>query len=322
MKPRRGLVEANGAPSMRRQCELLGVNRSSLYYEPVEPDTEELELMRRMDELHLKHPFFGSRMMTRTLKAEGVLVNRKRVQRLMRLMGLASTAPKPNTSKPAPEHAVYPYLLRNLKVSRINQVWAADITYIPMARGFVFLMAIIDWYSRRVLAWRLSTTLETSFCVEALHEALARYGCPEIFNTDQGSQFTSEDFTDVLLDRGIKISMDGKGRFIDNIFVERLWRSLKYEEVYLYAYDNVPAARAGIARYFDFFQRRASARSVRLSNAREFLRWAGQRGCVNDDDQSEKQAVPKLSVFSLFHFPEAPFGRLRKTILRSSRWSF
>ena len=152
MKPRRGLVEANGAPSMRRQCELLGVNRSSLYYEPVEPDTEELELMRRMDELHLKHPFFGSRMMTRTLKAEGVLVNRKRVQRLMRLMGLASTAPKPNTSKPAPEHAVYPYLLRNLKVSRINQVWAADITYIPMARGFVFLMAIIDWYSRRVLA--------------------------------------------------------------------------------------------------------------------------------------------------------------------------
>ena len=155
MKPRRGLVEANGAPSMRRQCELLGVNRSSLYYEPVEPDTEELELMRRMDELHLKHPFFGSRMMTRTLKAEGVLVNRKRVQRLMRLMGLASTAPKPNTSKPAPEHAVYPYLLRNLKVSRINQVWAADITYIPMARGFVFLMAIIDWYSRRVLALAL-----------------------------------------------------------------------------------------------------------------------------------------------------------------------
>jgi len=253
MKPRRALVEANAALSMRRQCELLGVNRSSLYYEPVEPDAEELELMRRMDELHLKHPFFGSRMMTRTLKAEGVLVNRKRVQRLTRLMGLESTAPKPNTSKPAPEHAVYPYLLRNLKVSRVNQVWAADITYIPMARGFVFLVAIIDWYSRRVLAWRLSNTLETSFCVEALHEALARYGCPEIFNTDQGSQFTSEEFTDALLDRGIKISMDGQGRWLDNIFVERLWRSLKYEEVYLYAYDTVQVARASIARYFDFF---------------------------------------------------------------------
>jgi putative transposase len=253
MKARRSLVEANTEVSMRRQCELLGVNRSSLYYEPVEPDTEELSLMRRMDELHLKHPFFGSRKMTQTLKAEGIHVNRKRVQRLMRLMGLESTAPKPNTSKPAPEHAVYPYLLRNLKVSRVNQVWAADITYIPMARDFVFLVAIIDWYSRRVLAWRLSNTLETSFCVEALHEALARYGCPEIFNTDQGCQFTSEDFTEVLLEREIKISMDGKGRWLDNIFVERLWRSLKYEEVYLYAYDTVLAARAGIARYFDFF---------------------------------------------------------------------
>ena len=253
MTARRALVEPNDPLSMRWQCELLGVNRSSLYYEPVEPDAEQLGLMRRMDELHLEHPFFGSRMMTQTLKAEGALVNRKRVQRLMRLMGLESTAPKPNTSKPAPEHAVYPYLLRNLTVSRVNQVWAADITYIPMARGFVYLVAIIDWYSRRVLAWRLSNTLETSFCVEALHESLDRYGCPEIFNTDQGSQFTSEDFTDVLLERGIKISMDGKGRFNDNIFVERLWRSLKYEEVYLYAYDTVQVARAGIARYIDFF---------------------------------------------------------------------
>jgi putative transposase len=253
MKARRALVESNAPLSMRRQCELLAVNRSSLYYEAVEPDAEELALMRRMDELHLKHPFFGSRMMTQTLKAQGSAINRKRVQRLMRLMGLESTAPRPSTSKPAPEHAVYPYLLRNLTVSRINQVWAADITYIPMARGFVFLVAIIDWYSRRVLAWRLSNTLETTFCVEALHEALARYGRPEIFNTDQGSQFTSEDFTGVLLDRGIKISMVGKGRCIDNIFVERLWRSLKYEEVYLYAYDSVQEARAGIARYFDFF---------------------------------------------------------------------
>jgi putative transposase len=247
------LVEANAGLSMRRQCELLGVNRSSLYYEPVEPDPEELALMRRIDELHLKHPFFGSRMMTQTLKGEGVAVNRKRVQRLMRLMGLESVAPKPNTSKPAPEHVVYPYLLRNLKVSRVNQVWAADITYIPMARGFLFLVAIIDLYSRRVLAWRLSNTLETTFCVDALLEALARYGRPEIFNTDQGAQFTSEEFTSVLLDDGIKISMDGRGRCLDNVFVERLWRSLKYEEVYLYAYDTVPVARAGIARYLKYF---------------------------------------------------------------------
>ena len=253
MTPRRELVEPNAPLSMRWQCELLGVNRSSLYYEPVEPDGEQLALMRRMDELHLKLPFFGSRMMTQILKAEGSAVNRKRVQRLMRLMGLESTAPKPNTSKPAPEHAVYPYLLRNLTVSRINQVWAADITYIPMARGFVYLVAVIDWYSRRVLAWRLSNTLETTFCVEAVNEAVARYGCPEIFNTDQGSQFTSEEFTSVLLALEIKISMDGKGRCIDNIFVERLWRSLKYEEVYLYAYDTVQMARAGIACYFDFF---------------------------------------------------------------------
>ena len=200
--------------SLRHQCELLGVNRSSLYYEPVEPDAEALKLMRRMDELHLEHPFFGSRMMTQTLKQQGWVVNRKRVQRLMRLMDLESVAPKPNTSKPAPENPAYPYLLRNLAISRVNQVWAADITYIPMALGFAYLVAIIDWHSRRVLAWRLSNTLETTFCVEALHEALASYDQPEIFNTDQGSQFTSEDFTDVLRALDVKISMDGKGRCI------------------------------------------------------------------------------------------------------------
>jgi putative transposase len=253
MKARRALVEPNSEISMRRQCELLGVSRSSLYYEPVEPDTEELALMRRVDELHLEHPFFGSRLMTRTLKAEGFEVNRKRIQRLMRVMGLESVAPKPNTSKPAPEHPVYPYLLRNLKVSRVNQAWASDITYIPMARGFLFLVAIIDLYSRRVLAWRLSNSLETRFCLEALREAMERYGRPEIFNTDQGAQFTSEDFTGVLLEHGVKVSMDGRGRCLDNIFVERLWRSLKYEEVYLYAYETVSAARAGIGRYFEFF---------------------------------------------------------------------
>jgi putative transposase len=253
MKARRALVEAEAPLSMRRQCQLLGVNRSSLYYEPVEPDAEELALMRRMDALHLQRPFFGSRMMTQTLKAAGMGVNRKRIQRLMRVMDLESTAPKPNTSKPAPEHVLYPYLLRNLKISRVNQVWASDITYIPMARGFAYLVAIIDWYSRRVLAWRLSNTLETGFCLEALQEALGRYRRPEIFNTDQGSQFTSKDFTDALLDKGIKVSMDGKGRYLDNIFVERLWRSLKYEEVYLHAYETLPEARLGIGGYFKFF---------------------------------------------------------------------
>jgi putative transposase len=253
MMARRALVAPDGRMSVRRQCELLGVNRSSLYYEPAAPDREELEVMQRMDELHLEHPFFGSRMMTRTLKGEGQDVNRKRIQRLMRVMGLESTAPKPNTSKPAPEHAVYPYLLRKKKVCRVNQVWAADITYIPMARGFAYLVAVIDWYSRLVLAWRLSNTLETAFCIDAVEDALARYPQPEIFNTDQGSQFTSESFTGVLLSRGVRISMDGKGRCIDNVFVERLWRSLKYEEVYLHAYEKLQEARVGIGRYFNFF---------------------------------------------------------------------
>ena len=209
--------------------------------------------MRRIDELHLKHPFFGSRMLTQTLKQEGRVINRKHVQRLMRLMGLESMAPKPKTSSPAPEHPVYPYLLRDVTVCRVNQVWATDITYIPMPRGFAYLVAIIDWYSRRVLSWRLSITLETSFCIEALEEALSRFGAPEIFNTDQGAQFTADSFTRVLRDRGIKISMDGKGRCIDNIFVERLWRSLKYEEVYLNPYDSMHEARMGIGRYFDYF---------------------------------------------------------------------
>jgi putative transposase len=253
MMERRALLEPSIPPSMRRQCELLEVNRSSLYYTPLEPDAEELALMRRIDELHLKHPFFGSRMLTQTLKQQGYVINRKHVQRLMRLMDLESLAPKPKTSSPAHEHPVYPYLLRELTVCRVNQVWAADITYIPMARGFAYLMAIIDWYSRRVLAWRLSNTLETTFCVEALCEALSCFRAPEIFNTDQGAQFTADSFTHVLRDYGIKISMDGKGRCIDNVFVERLWRSLKYEEVYLNPYDSMEEGRMGIGRYFHFY---------------------------------------------------------------------
>lgn len=239
--------------SIRRQCELLRLSRSGLYYKPEPTSAEELALMRRIDELHLKLPFYGSRKLTQALKAEGHDINRKRVQRLMRRMDIAAIAPKPNTSKPAPEHPVFPYLLRGLAISRVNQVWAADITYIPLARGFAYLVAIIDWYSRRVLSWRLSSSIDSDFCVQALQEALRCYGNPKIFNTDQGSQFTAEAFTSELLDRDIKVSMDGKGRYIDNIFVERLWRSLKYEEVYLHAYDGIDEARAGIDSYMRFF---------------------------------------------------------------------
>jgi len=239
--------------SVRRQCELLRVSRSGLYYEPEPTSPEQLALMRRIDELHLKYPFYGSRNLAHALRAEGHGVNRKRVQRLMRLMGMEAMAPKPKTSEPHPEHAVYPYLLRGLQISRVNQVWATDITYVPMRAGFLYLVAIMDWYSRRVLSWRLSNTLDSSFCVEALEEALARFGQPDIFNTDQGAQFTSEAFTRPLRDRAIAISMDGKGRCLDNVFVERLWRSLKYEEVYLHAYDSAAEARDGIGRYFAFY---------------------------------------------------------------------
>lgn len=247
---------------MRRQCEILGINRSSLYYESVGSDPEELELMRRIDELHLEFPFYGSRNIARELRSQGLVANRKRVQRLMRVMGIESMAPKPNTSRPAPEHAVYPYLLRGISIDRPNQVWAADITYIPLARGFAYLVAIMDWCSRRVLSWKLSNTLDSTFCVDALDEALRRFGQPEIFNTDQGAQFTAEVFTSVLLGRGVKISMDGKGRCTDNVFVERLWRSLKYEEVYLNEYDDLVEARAGISHYFKFYNNRRWHRAL------------------------------------------------------------
>lgn len=239
--------------SVRRQCELLKVSRSGLYYEPEPTSPEELALMRRIDELHLQYPFYGSRKLSDALRKEGREANRKRIQRLMRLMGIESIAPKPKTSEPHPEHVRYPYLLRGLAISRVNQVWATDITYIPMKAGFVYLVAIIDWYSRRVLSWRLSNTLDSRFCVDALEEALERFGQPEIFNSDQGAQFTSEDFTTPLRERGIAISMDGKGRCLDNVFVERLWRSLKYEEVYLHAYEDMTTARAGIGRYLAFY---------------------------------------------------------------------
>ena len=247
------MIQTQKQLSIRRQCELLAVNRSGLYYQAEATSADELALMRRIDEIHLQWPFYGSRNISQTLRAEGRSVNRKCVQRLMRLMDLESLAPKPNTSRAAPEHPVYPYLLRNLDISRANQVWATDITYIPLAHGFAYLVAIMDWYSRKVLSWRLSNTMDTSFCVDALQEALWRFGEPEIFNSDQGAQFTAEAFTGILRQAGIKISMDGRGRCIDNVFVERLWRSLKYEEVYLHAYQDPVEARAGIGRYLDFY---------------------------------------------------------------------
>ncbi len=240
--------------SLVRQCTLLGVSRASVYYRPAPTREEDLELMALMDRQYLKTPFYGSRRMKAWLLGEGYLVSRKRVRRLMRLMGLEAIYRRPNTSKPAPGHRVYPYLLKGVEVNRVDQVWAADITYIPMAQGFLYLVAIMDWYSRYVVAWKLSNTMDTDFCVAALEEALAK-GRPEIFNTDQGAQFTSEAFTQTLQERGIRVSMDGKGRYLDNIFVERLWRSIKYEEVYLKAYQTVAEARTGIDAYLEFYNR-------------------------------------------------------------------
>jgi putative transposase len=239
--------------SVRQQCALLRLHRSTVYYKPRPEPTGDLELMRLLDEEYTRHPFYGSRQLTRWLKERGHDVNRKRVQRLMRLMGIEGLAPGPSTSRPHPEHKVYPYLLRGIEVTRANQVWAADITYIPMARGFCYLVAIIDWYSRAVLAWRLSNTLDASFCVDALDEALRRWGTPDIFNTDQGAQFTGKDWIDRLKDCGAAISMDGKGRCLDNIFVERLWRTVKYEEVYLHAYVDLVDARDSLRCYFGFY---------------------------------------------------------------------
>src|SRR5271170_4857459 len=235
------------------QCRLLKVARSSLYYRPAPVSADDLAVMRRMDELHLAWPFYGSRRMTAVLRREGRPVNRKRIKRLMRIMALEAIYQQPNTSRKHPDHKVYPYLLRGLVIDRPNQVWCADITYIPMARGFVYLVAVMDWFSRRVLAWRVSISLDTSFCVEALQAALERYGQPDIFNTDQGVQFTSTDFVVELEAREVRVSMDGKGRYLDNIFIERLWRSLKYEEVFIKAYGSVAEARRSIGEWLTFY---------------------------------------------------------------------
>jgi len=247
------MIDRNHDLPLVRQAELLRLSRSKLYYEPRLVPAAELAIMRRIDELHLDYPFAGSRMLRDLLRGEGIAIGRELVATMMRRMGIEALYRRPNTSKPADGHKIYPYLLRNLAVERPNQVWAMDITYIPMARGFVYLAAVVDWFSRRVLAWRLSITMEVEFCLEAVEEALARHGRPEIFNTDQGSQFTSAAFTGLLLENAIAISMDGRGSWRDNVFVERLWRSVKYEEVYLHAYDSAGHACASLGRYLNFY---------------------------------------------------------------------
>jgi putative transposase len=250
------MIDPEDKLSIQKQSKLLKVSRSSVYYKPRPLSEDELKLMRAIDALHLEHPFAGSRMLRDFLLRDGVRVGRRHMRTAMRRMGIEAIYRKPNTSKSAQGHKIYPYLLRNVAVTRANQVWSTDISYIPMKRGFVYLIAVIDWYSRRVLSWKLSITMDVSFCLEALDEALKKYGKPEIFNTNQGSQFTSIDFTGRLKKEGIAISMDGKGRWCDNVFVERFWRSIKYEEVYLHAYDSVSEARSRIGQYIQFFNSR------------------------------------------------------------------
>jgi len=250
------MIDRDNELPLKRQAELLGISRGAVYYQPLPIPEAELTLMRRIDEVHLEHPFAGSRMLRDLLRLQGIEVGRRHVGTLMRRMGIRALYRKPDTSKKHPAHPVFPYALRGLTIGRANQVWALDITYIPMARGWVYLVAVLDWYSRRVLAHRVSITMEAEFCVEALREAAARYGQPDIVNTDQGSQFSGADFVAEVTRIGARQSMDGRGCWRDNVFVERLWRSVKYEEVYLKAYDSVSAARQGLAAYFDFYNTR------------------------------------------------------------------
>ena len=257
VEQRRVLIEPeHGQLSIVRQCELVSISRSSFYYQPTGEAAETLALMRLIDAQFLETPWYGSRQMARHLRRDGHKVGRKRVRRLMSRMGLAPIYQRPRTTVPHPQHRIYRYLLRDLVVSRPNQVWCADITYIPMRRGFLYLVAVMDWATRKVLAWRVSNTMDVAFCVEALQEALARFGRPEIFNTDQGSQFTSTEFTDVLRGAQVRISMDGRGRWMDNVFIERLWRSLKYECVYLHAFDTGSELRAGLTRWIGYYNSR------------------------------------------------------------------
>jgi putative transposase len=300
----------HGRLSIRRQCALLGVARSGVYRPPRPANDDDLALTRRIDELFTAWPFLGSRRLTMLLRAEGHVlgldprINRKRVQRLMRKMGIAALGPKRRTTVPAPGHKIYPYLLRDLKIERPNQVWAADITYIPVGRGFLYLVAIMDWASRAVLSWRLSNTMDASFCVSALEEALARFGKPEIFNTDQGSQFTSAAFTGTLAAAGIKISMDGRGRWMDNVFIERLWRSLKHEDVYLKGYADGREARAGIGAWIAFYNTRRPHQS--LANRTPMAVWrAGVTGAL-DDRAVDMTLVLRTSLDNADALPTSP----------------
>ncbi len=312
---RRALIDRE-APALpvSRQCRLLSVSRASVYRRPAEISEEDCAIMALIDRQYLVRPYYGSRRMAAWLATQGHVVNRKRVRRLMRLAGLAAIYQRPNTSKPAPAHKIYPYLLGGISIERVNQVWCADVTYIPMAQGFLYLVVIMDWVSRAVLAWRLSNTLGAEFCVEALEEALSRHGRPEIFNTDQGSQFTSDDFTGTLQNHAVTISMDGKGRYMDNIFVERLWRSLKYEEVYLNAYASVAEAKAGIGSWLEFYNAERQHQSLGYRTPRQVYeaecRWicgrsASPTGCAFahiptgtttnhriDVDEEEHEAMP------------------------------
>ena len=296
--------------SIARQCALLGVARSSLYYRPREASGENPALMQAMDRQYLDTPFYGSRRMKVWLAREGP-VSRKRVQRLMRVMGLRAIYRSPRTSRPAPEHRVYPYLLEKIRVTRPNQAWAADITYLPMARGFLYLVAIMDWHSRYVVAWRLSNTLEADFCVDALKEALGQ-GQPEVFNTDQGSQFTSLEFTQVLQDHGVKISIDGKGRYTDNIFVERLWRTVKYEEVYLKAYANAAEARKELGAYFRFYNNQRPHQALGYRTPAEVF--FGHREVVGDRKSGRKGSREPVLVID----PAAAGLSLNSTPILSS----
>jgi putative transposase len=273
---RKALLDRDhGALSIRRQCALLSVARSGVYRASRPANDDDLALMRAIDELFTAWPFLGSRRMAEMLGTEADPINRKRMQRLMRKMGIAALHPKPRTTKPQPGHKIFPYLLRNMTIERPNHVWAADITYIPIGRGFLYLVAVMDWASRAVLSWRLSNTMDVSFCVSALEEALARFGTPEIFNTDQGSQFTSAAFTGALTRIGIKISMDGRGRWMDNVFIERLWRSLKHEDIYLKGYADGREARAGIASWIGFYNSRRPHQA--LSNRTPMAVWRAEK---------------------------------------------
>jgi putative transposase len=284
------------------QCRLLKIARSTLYYRPVPVSADDLAVMRRIDELHLAWPFYGSRRMAAVLRREGWAVNRKRAKRLMRVMAIEAIYQKPNTSKGHPDHKVYPYLLRGLTIDRPNQVWCADITYIPMDKGFVYLVAVMDWFSRRVLSWRLSITMETDFCVEALREATEMYGPPEIFNTDQGVQFTSAAFVDELASRGVRISMDGKGRYLDNIFIERLWRSLKYEDVYIKAYGSVTEARRSLGEWLAFYNDVRPHQSLGYRTPREIFEAVA---CEYVDNASASpRDAPALPTYSQAHQQE------------------